>query len=74
MNPLIATHNHGDYNSPPVPEVHYASPGPERGKIRSKFPEVIAEAMAAQWGDGELPDFKEGLFSSTLATDGIEIT
>lgn len=30
--------------------VHYASPGPDRWKIRSKFFPGVAAAMAAQWG------------------------
>jgi len=30
--------------------VHYASPGPDRWKIRSKTKEGFAEAMASQWG------------------------
>jgi len=31
-------------------KIHYASPGPERAKIRSKTYTGIAEAMADQWG------------------------
>jgi len=31
-------------------EVHHASPGPDRWKIRSKTYSGLAEAMAAQWG------------------------
>lgn len=31
-------------------KVHYASPGPDRWKERSRFPTGIAAAMAAQWG------------------------
>jgi hypothetical protein len=31
-------------------KVHYASPGPERSKIRSKTYPGIAQAMAEQWG------------------------
>lgn len=31
-------------------KVHYASPGPERAKLRSKTYNGIAEAMAYQWG------------------------
>jgi hypothetical protein len=31
-------------------KVHYASPGPDRWKERSRFPAGIAAAMAAQWG------------------------
>lgn len=31
-------------------KIHYASPGPERAKIRSKTYPGIALAMAAQWG------------------------
>lgn len=33
-----------------VPRVHYASPGPERWKERSRTLQGIAEAMADQWG------------------------
>ena len=33
------------------PRVHYASPGPDRWKERSRTLEGIAEAMADQWGD-----------------------
>jgi len=33
-----------------VPRVHYASPGPERWKERSRTYKGIAEAMAEQWG------------------------
>lgn len=32
------------------PRVHYASPGPDRWKERSRTMTGIAEAMAAQWG------------------------
>ena len=31
--------------------LHYASPGPDRWKIRSKTFQGIADAMAEQWGD-----------------------
>lgn len=34
-----------------VPRVHYASPGPDRWKERSRTMTGIAEAMAAQWSD-----------------------
>jgi len=30
--------------------IHYTSPGPDRGKIRSKTFQGIADAMAEQWG------------------------
>lgn len=33
-----------------TPRVHFASPGPNRWKERSRTLEGIAEAMAAQWG------------------------
>jgi len=33
-----------------VPRVHYASPGPDRWKERSRTMQGIAEAMADQWG------------------------
>lgn len=33
-------------------EVHFATPGPDRWKIRSKFYPGIAHAMACQWGKG----------------------
>ena len=32
------------------PRVHYASPGPDRWKVRSRTLTGIAEAMANQWG------------------------
>lgn len=32
--------------------VHYASPGPERWKVRSRTLAGVAEAMAEQWGRG----------------------
>jgi hypothetical protein len=32
------------------PKVHHAAPGPDRQKIRSRFFEGVAEAMADQWG------------------------
>ena len=32
------------------PKVHWASPGPDRWKIRSATPEGVADAMADQWG------------------------
>ena len=32
-------------------KVHYASPGPERAKMRSKTYLGIAKAMAEQWGN-----------------------
>jgi hypothetical protein len=37
--------------------IHYASPGPERAKLRSKTYPGIALAMATQWGEyvGNLP-------------------
>jgi len=34
-----------------VPRVHYAAPGPQRWKERSRTLEGIARAMAEQWGD-----------------------
>lgn len=56
LPPLVAT----DVVGPPPKEgepgygewarVHYASPGPDRWKERSRFPAGIAAAMAAQWG------------------------
>jgi site-specific DNA-cytosine methylase len=33
-----------------TPRVHYASPGPDRWKERSRTLQGIADAMAAQWG------------------------
>lgn len=33
------------------PDVHHASPGPDRWKVRSKFYPGLAAAMACQWGD-----------------------
>jgi hypothetical protein len=32
------------------PRVHYAAPGPERWKVRSRTLEPVARAMAEQWG------------------------
>lgn len=32
------------------PEIHHASPGPDRWKLRSRTFQGIANAMAAQWG------------------------
>lgn len=34
-----------------VPRVHYASPGPDRWKERSRFFAGVAEAMATQWSE-----------------------
>jgi len=34
-------------------DIHMASPGPDRWKLRSKFHIGIAQAMAAQWGDAK---------------------
>jgi hypothetical protein len=31
-------------------DIHHASPGPDRWKIRSKFHKGLADAMANQWG------------------------
>lgn len=39
-----------------VPRVHYASPGPDRWKERSRTLAGIAEAMADQWGALPPPD------------------
>lgn len=36
-----------------TPRVHYASPGPDRWKNRSRTYTGIAEAMADQWGNAE---------------------
>ena len=58
---LIHTHTFDDYEDIKA-EVHHMAPSPERSKLRSKFPAVIAEAMARQWGNGEIPGFKDGLF------------
>ena len=30
--------------------IHWAAPGPDRWKLRSKTYQGIADAMAAQWG------------------------
>jgi hypothetical protein len=32
-------------------DIHFASPGPDRWKIRSKFHVGLADAMAKQWGE-----------------------
>lgn len=34
-----------------IPRVHFASPGKDRWKERSRFFKGVAEAMASQWGD-----------------------
>lgn len=38
-----------------TPRVHYASPGPNRWKERSRTMQGIADAMADQWGGTALP-------------------
>lgn len=35
-------------------EIHKASPGPDRARIRSRFFPGLADAMADQWGDHAL--------------------
>lgn len=40
-------------------EIHKASPGPDRWKLRSKFFPGIAEAMADQWGELVSPLFSQ---------------
>ncbi|WP_276720477.1 hypothetical protein [Pseudooceanicola nitratireducens] len=39
------------------PEIHHASPGPERARIRSRFFPGLAAAMAAQWGAAAMKEF-----------------
>jgi hypothetical protein len=52
---LVATENLGTGESSKVPGNWYNAGGKDRQKNRSKTFPGIAEAMAAQWGDGELP-------------------
>lgn len=53
LPPLVPT---SDLNgSTARPEVHHASPGPDRWKLRSKTYPGIAAAMADQWGSPEAP-------------------
>lgn len=48
LPPLIAT---GTLDgSTARPEIHHATPGPDRWKIRSRFFKGMANAMATQWG------------------------
>lgn len=46
---LNATHSKSDYERI-IPACHYAAPGPEREKERSRTYQSIANAMATQWG------------------------
>lgn len=46
LPPLLAT----DVVEGRVPRVHYAAPGPDRWKVRSRTLSGLAEAMAQQWG------------------------
>lgn len=52
---LVETNNvYDEMMSKPYAErakVHYASPGPDRWKFRSRTPQGFADAMAEQWGD-----------------------
>ena len=41
--------------------VHRMPPGPDRWKERSRTYQGVADAMAAQWGSGALPDIAEQL-------------
>lgn len=50
-----------------VPRVHYAAPGPDRWKERSRTLPGIAAAMAQQWGDHLLGRDDLPLFSSLAA-------
>lgn len=59
LPPLVAT----DVVDGRAPVVHYASPGPNRWRERSRTYQGIADAMAAQWGgtvcfgcQGAIPD------------------
>lgn len=53
---IVATNNLG-YGEPTTSAAWYNSGGLSRQKNRSKTFPGIADAMAAQWGDGEYPDF-----------------
>jgi len=46
---LVPTHKKTDYEKI-IPACHYASPGPERERERSRTYQCIANAMASQWG------------------------
>lgn len=46
--PRVGTKSHKEWSY-----IHRASPGPDRGHIRSKFFPGIASAMADQWGNTE---------------------
>jgi len=54
LPPLVPTSNLD--GSTARPEVHHASPGPDRWKLRSKTYPGIAWAMADQWGNPEAPE------------------
>jgi hypothetical protein len=49
LPPLVPTDILGKEHRKPV--CHHASPGKDRGKIRSKFPVGLANAMAEQWSE-----------------------
>lgn len=57
LRPLVATDEVGERESSKVPGNWFNAGGVERQKNRSKTFPGIAEAMAAQWGDGEYPEF-----------------
>jgi hypothetical protein len=42
-----------------TPRVHFASPGPDRWKERSRTMQGIADAMADQWGGVQLAQAAE---------------
>jgi hypothetical protein len=50
------------------PRVHYASPGPDRWKERSRTLAGIAKAMAEQWGGGHV-ESSEVLAQSEMGAD-----
>lgn len=54
LTPLVPTSDLD--GSTARPDVHHASPGPDRWKIRSKTYPGIAAAMAEQWGNPEAPE------------------
>lgn len=71
LPPLIPTHQADDHEVI-VPECHHMAPSEERSKLRSKFPEAIANAMALQWGNGQVPEFTSGLFSDYNSNYGTQ--
>jgi hypothetical protein len=55
-----------------TPRVHYASPGPDRWKERSRTLDGIAAAMADQWGRLGSSDLAVGAGSIPAGTSGLD--